>query len=379
MSKLPDQLIHAIRANAARLKIETAALLGVSEVESGLVFFAAVEGKNEPLIRFEGHYFDRRLKGKAREEARRLGLAHPTAGKVKNPKSQAARYAMLTRAFEIDAAAAIESCSWGFGQVMGAHWRLLGYGSAAELMNRARSGVDGQLELMIRYIEKNGLVGALQRRDWAAFARGYNGPAYRQNKYDTKLAAAYARHAASEPLVPGKLPSAAGMLRLGSKGARVRELQHLLMRGGYALKVDGDFGPATHDAVRQFQQDAGLEVDGVAGPETIRQLDIFRQGAADQPGELRATEVQEVRDGLAGGVGGGVTVEVARQQIETAADRLAYMSGVEWLSTGLGVIAAVLVVGGLAYAAYGWWRSRQTEETPAAPALADVDLLEMFD
>ena len=376
MSKLPDQLVIAIRAEAARLKIEPAALLGVAEIESGLVFFAAVGGKNEPLIRWEGHYFDRRLKGAAREEARRLGLAHPTAGRVKNPKSQAARYAILTRAFEIDAAAAIESCSWGFGQVMGAHWRSLGYSSPAELMSRARSGIVGQLELMTRYIEENRLVGALQRRDWPAFARAYNGPNYRKNRYDTKLAAAYTRHASSGPVTDSAdlRLSAAGMLRLGSKGARVRELQHLLMRAGYALKVDGDFGPATDDAVREFQQFAGIEVDGVAGPETIRQLDIFRQGAADRPGELRAAEVQEVRNGLAGGVGGGVTVEVARQQIESAADRLAYVPGVEWLSAGLAVVAAVLVIGGLGYAAWGLWRSRQTQETPAS-LVTDVELL----
>lgn len=381
MSKLPDQLVIAIRAEAARLKVEVATLLAVAEVESGLVFFAAVDGRNEPLIRWEGHYFDRRLKGPAREEARRLGLAHPTAGKIKNPKSQAARYAMLARAFEIDAAAAVESCSWGFGQVMGAHWSRLKYSSAEDLMNRARSGVVGQLELMICYIERAGLVGALQRRDWAAFARGYNGPAYRKNRYDTKLAAAYARHAASLPITDSadlKL-SAAGMLRLGSRGARVRELQHLLTRAGYPLKVDGDYGPATHDAIREFQQFGGLEVDGVAGPQTMRALEMFRQGAADRPGEIRTADVPEVRDGLAGGIGGGVTVEVARQQIETAADRLAYVPGVEWLSTGLGVIAAVLVIGGLGYAAYGWWRSRQTEETPSATELSDVDLLEMFD
>ena len=368
MSKLPAQLVNAIRAEAARLKVEPAALMGVAELESGLVFFVAINGKNEPLIRFEGHYFDRRLKGAARDAARRAGLADPTAGAVKNPASQAARYAMLTRAFEFGAAEAIESCSWGFGQVMGAHWKMLGYSSADELMNRARAGgVVGQLELMTRYIEKAGLVGALQRRDWAAFARGYNGPAYRKNRYDTKLAAAYGRYAASGPVTDTadlKL-SAAGMLRLGSKGARVRELQHLLMRAGYALKVDGDYGPATHDAVREFQTFAGLEVDGVAGPLTMRELEQFRQGAADQPGALRPAEVQEVRDGLAGGVGGGVTVEVARQQIETAADRLAYVPGVEWLSTCLGIAAAVLVIGGLGYAAYGWWLSRQTVETPA--------------
>ena len=34
---------------------------------------------------------------------------------------------------------------------------------------------------------------ALQRRDWAAFAKGYNGTAYRENRYDERLAAAYGK------------------------------------------------------------------------------------------------------------------------------------------------------------------------------------------
>jgi hypothetical protein len=39
----------------------------------------------------------------------------------------------------------------------------------------------------------NRLDGALRARNWPSFARGYNGPAYAQNAYDKKMAAAYAR------------------------------------------------------------------------------------------------------------------------------------------------------------------------------------------
>lgn len=367
MSRLSPSVIAAATAEAQRLGVEAAALCALILTESNGVVFAAVGGRNEPLIRWEGHYFDRRLKGKAREDARRAGLAHPEAGKIKNPASQAARYAMLTRAFEYGAAEAIESCSWGAGQVMGAHWGWLKYASAADLMNRARSGLAGQVELMGRFIERNGLVGALQRRDWPAVARAYNGPGYRKNKYDTKLAKAYAEFARTLPITAssGLKLSADGMLRLASKGARVRELQHLLVRAGYPVNVDGDFGPATHDAVQAFQRNAGIEVDGVAGPQTMRALERYRQGAADRPGQQALGDLPEVRSGMAGGVGGGIAAEVASQQIESVADRLAYIPGLETVAAGLGVVAAVLVIGGLAYAAWGWWRSRQTVESPA--------------
>jgi len=76
--------------------------------------------------------------------------------------------------------------------VTGAHWAWLGYPSVDALVEEAREGLAGQLRLMARYIEKAGLAEALRAHDWAAFARGYNGPAYRRNRYDTKLAAAYA-------------------------------------------------------------------------------------------------------------------------------------------------------------------------------------------
>jgi hypothetical protein len=40
-------------------------------------------------------------------------------------------------------------------------------------------------------VENAGLVDELRRNDWAGFARGYNGPGYADNRYDTKLASAY--------------------------------------------------------------------------------------------------------------------------------------------------------------------------------------------
>ena len=52
-----------------------------------------------------------------------------------------------------------------------------------------------QVELMAEFLQSRGLTDELQRQDWAGFARVYNGPAFRQNKYDEKLAAAYARFA----------------------------------------------------------------------------------------------------------------------------------------------------------------------------------------
>ena len=179
---------------AKDLDVEPAALMAIVEVESGGRIFARVAGRHEPLIRFEGHYFDRLLPASARERAVKSGLASPKAGKIDNPRRQSDRWKLLRRAMEINRTAALSSCSWGVGQVMGAHWKWLGFGSVDALVAMARSGLKGQIELMARYIDKAGLAKALQARDWATFARHYNGPAFAKHGYHTKMAAAYAKH-----------------------------------------------------------------------------------------------------------------------------------------------------------------------------------------
>ncbi len=57
-----------------------------------------------------------------------------------------------------------------------------------------------------------------------------------------------------------------------SVGGTVVELQELLRGHGYKLKVDGDFGSRTEDALKHYQRKWGLRIDGVAGPETWKSL-----------------------------------------------------------------------------------------------------------
>lgn len=201
-----QQTILEIAALARELDVEPAALLAVTEVESGGKAFALIDGRQEPLIRFEGHYFDRRLSPAKREIARREGLASPLAGAVANPRTQAARWKLLARAAAIDRKATYESVSWGLGQVMGAHWAWLGYASVDAMAEEARDSVAGQARLMARYIDKAGLRTALAGHDWDAFARGYNGPNYRRLGYHTKIAAAYKRHATAPAPDAGAIP-----------------------------------------------------------------------------------------------------------------------------------------------------------------------------
>jgi len=63
------------------------------------------------------------------------------------------------------------------------------------------------------------------------------------------------------------------LLGRGTRGDDVRELQGRLARLGYVVgPLDGIYGRRTEAAVRLFQKDHGLSVDGLAGMRTIREL-----------------------------------------------------------------------------------------------------------
>ncbi len=61
-------------------------------------------------------------------------------------------------------------------------------------------------------------------------------------------------------------------LRRGAKGETVELLQELLNVNGIQVKVDGDFGPLTEQAVKEFQGLNGLRQDGIVGPWTWEKL-----------------------------------------------------------------------------------------------------------
>jgi peptidoglycan hydrolase-like protein with peptidoglycan-binding domain len=70
------------------------------------------------------------------------------------------------------------------------------------------------------------------------------------------------------------------LVREGDQQHPVKTLQYLLRARGHDLIADGVFGPVTDAAVRRFQQQEGLAVDGIVGPATWPALVItVRQGS----------------------------------------------------------------------------------------------------
>ena len=79
-------------------------------------------------------------------------------------------------------------------------------------------------------------------------------------------------------------------LKKGNAGEIVVTLQNLLVQKGYIDNdnVDGDFGPGTEIAVKQFQTDNSLTADGIVGPTTWQVLCSVTKPSADEiPGMMR--------------------------------------------------------------------------------------------
>lgn len=361
---LPMDVLDAINVKAKDYYIPAGNLAAIVEVESNGRVYATVGGSRMPVILFEPHILYRRTDGPARDELVRLGLASARQNSRLYPATQTARWQQIRDAAEVlvrhghPAVAAFESASYGVGQVMGYHWQSLGYASFDEFYERMLTGVDGQIEIMLQYIVANYLDDELREGRWPAFFRGYNGPDWERLGYGRKVEEALVRYGGSS-----SQPN--GMLHIGSKGQRVRELQSLLVRAGYQVTVDGDFGPATRDTVLAFQQANGLTVDGVYGPQTESALSTYRQSSEENPGQQAISEIREVKEGV-GGVGVGIGIEMAKGAVDKATEQLQQVSGlspiIDYALVGLSVAAAVVAIAGLAWAVKGLIDSRRTQE-----------------
>lgn len=184
-----DDIIRAAQA----LGVEPAAIKAVNEVESRGNGFLP-DGR--PVILFERHIMRRRLLDYGfpadKLEAEYPHIVNKATGGYLGGVREWTRF---EEAAGIHRAAAIESTSWGLFQIMGMHWRHLQYPSAEAFFDAMHESEGAQLDAFVRFIQADSrLIEALRNKDWASFARWFNGPAYAKNQYDTKLSTAYARH-----------------------------------------------------------------------------------------------------------------------------------------------------------------------------------------
>jgi hypothetical protein len=171
----------------------------------------------------------------------------------------------------------------------------------------------------------------------------------------------------------------AGSVRRGTgyvrKGAsrRVREVQRRLNRLGYgAGKVDGLFGPITDAAVRHYQSDQALLVDGVVGPQTLKDLRTRTrraQGMVDrqtQEAGRRANARNAART-----TGGHVTP--TQSKANRTARVAAAEDGSSWPAWWkLALLAAMIVGGGFLAALLLLRRPRPSRRAPTVTMLPEA-------
>lgn len=191
MDKLTNEMIVAL---ANDLGLEPALLKSVQLVESAGRDGFLVDGR--PQILFEGHIMYKEIKNKfGLDKAVATQKSYPTICFPKWDKSKylggAHEYKRLEIAKKIDEECALNSTSWGMFQIMGFNYQLCGCQSVDEMVQKMSESHEMQLEMMYHFLYNSGLVKHLKAKDWDAFAKGYNGPGYKDNNYDQKLRNTY--------------------------------------------------------------------------------------------------------------------------------------------------------------------------------------------
>src|SRR5215471_10192274 len=165
---------------ATRLKVTKADVWTVFSVETAGCGFLA---SRRPPILYERHIFSRLTSGKFDDG----DISSPRPGGYGPLGEQ--QYSRLERALALDADAALQSCSWGLGQIMGSNFTMVGFTDVNQMVAAMCESEDAQLLAFAEFLKSARLDAALRAHNWTDFARGYNGPDFSKNSYDAKLAA----------------------------------------------------------------------------------------------------------------------------------------------------------------------------------------------
>lgn len=203
-----------------------------------------------PRILFERHIFSRLTNGKFDIS----DVSNPDAGGY--GESGANQFLRLANAVALHRNAALQSASWGLAQVMGMNFASAGFKDVETMVREMSDSEDAQLHAFVGFLQTNKLDTHLKSHNWTSFARGYNGPNFAKNEYDTKLAEAFQKYST------GPLPDLS---------VRTAQL-YLTFAGLNPGPVDGVIGNKTRTALQQYQQQHSLPQTGQPDDATLASL-----------------------------------------------------------------------------------------------------------
>jgi N-acetylmuramidase/Putative peptidoglycan binding domain len=222
-------------------------VMSVLSVETaGCGFFS----DRRPQILYERHIFHRLTNGKFDDGD--ISDANPGGYGA----SGAHQYDRLSAAIALDQTAALQSASWGIGQVMGENFEPAGFGDANSMVQSMTQNEDQQLAAMCKFLLSRKLHLSLRTHDWTTFARGYNGPNFAINQYDKRLNGEFQKL------------SSAGIPDLVVRAAQL----YLTYLGLHPGPIDGVAGLRTLSALTQFQTENHLPVSNSIDADTVTQL-----------------------------------------------------------------------------------------------------------
>lgn len=183
-------------AAAKKLGSDVASIKAVAEVETGIRGSWDPDGR--PVILYERHLFSAMTSNEF--DPSHPDISNPTAGGY---GLYSAQHPKLKRAAALNEQAALKAASWGGYQILGQNFAAAGFATVDAFVSAQMESETRQLEVFVTVVLANaGWLKAFQAKDWTAFARGYNGPKYRENDYDTKMKNAYDRLAPPPPKGP---------------------------------------------------------------------------------------------------------------------------------------------------------------------------------
>lgn len=184
-------LIHQDFLRAAnRLRSDVAAIRAVCEVEAPKGGFFP---DGTPTTLFEGHKFHAFTGGRFSESHPEISYERWTSEHYGDWQREKER---LAEAIALDRRAALMSASWGKFQIMGFNHAAAGFPEIQKFVNAMYESEGAQLDAFVAFVLHERLDDELRERRWADFARRYNGPGYKKNRYDVKLAQAFERFSA---------------------------------------------------------------------------------------------------------------------------------------------------------------------------------------